>query len=212
MRKSWTTFDKSVEFLYYKTMQKQEYKNTIQTKKKIAAAYLELLIEKPDAICVTEIVKKAEINRGTFYLHFENVKAVEKHIENELAQNFKDLELDFRQIQIDQTPEIILNKFNEILLRDLDFYRLFIRAASETNLMETIKKSLLISISNNFKVMRYVMNYERFKTVVQYIAGGAINVYTDWFKGNIDCTIEELSTNLAMLIKRGLKDFIKDGN
>ena len=193
-------------------MQKQEYKNTIQTKKKIAAAYLELLIEKPDAICVTEIVKKAEINRGTFYLHFENVKAVEKHIENELAQNFKDLELDFRQIQIDQTPEIILNKFNEILLRDLDFYRLFIRAASETNLMETIKKSLLISISNNFKVMRYVMNYERFKTVVQYIAGGAINVYTDWFKGNIDCTIEELSTNLAMLIKRGLKDFIKDGN
>ena len=193
-------------------MQKQEYKNTIQTKKKISAAYLELLIEKPESISVTEIVKKAEINRGTFYLHFENVKAVEKHIENELAQNFKDLELDFRQIQIDQTPETILNKFNEILLRDLDFYRLFIRAASETNLMETIKKSLLISISNNFKVMRYVMNYERFKTVVQYIAGGAINVYTDWFKGNIDCTIEELSTNLAMLIKRGLKDFIKDGN
>ena len=145
-------------------------------------------------------------------MHFENVKAVEKYIETELAKNFKDLELDFRQVQIDQTPEIILNKFNEILLKDLDFYRLFIRAASETNLMDTIKKSLLISISNNFKVMRFVMNYERFKTVVQYIAGGAINVYTDWFKGNIDCSIEELSTNLALLIKHGLKDFIKDGN
>ncbi len=193
-------------------MQKQEYKNTIQTKKKISSAYLKLLIENPEAISVTEIVKRAEINRGTFYLHFENVKAVEKYIENELAQNFKDLELDFRQIQIDKTPEIILNKFNEILLRDLDFYSLFIRAASETNLMETIKKSLLISISNNFKVMQYVMNYERFKTVVQYIAGGAINVYTDWFKGNIDCTIEELSQNLTLLIKHGLKEFIKDGN
>ena len=193
-------------------MQKQEYKNSILTKKKISSAYLQLLIDNPNDISVTEIVKKAEINRGTFYLHFENVKAVEKHIETELAKNFKDLELDFRQVQIDQTPEIILNKFNEILLKDLDFYRLFIRAASETNLMDTIKKSLLISISNNFKVMRFVMNYERFKTVVQYIAGGAINVYTDWFKGNIDCSIEELSTNLALLIKHGLKDFIKDGN
>ena len=193
-------------------MQKQEYKNSILTKKKITSAYLQLLIDNPNDISVTEIVKKAEINRGTFYLHFENVKAVEKHIETELAKNFKDLELDFRQVQIDQTPEIILNKFNEILLKDLDFYRLFIRAASETNLMDTIKKSLLISISNNFKVMRFVMNYERFKTVVQYIAGGAINVYTDWFKGNIDCSIEELSTNLALLIKHGLKDFIKDGN
>ncbi len=193
-------------------MQKQEYKNAIQTKKKISSAYLELLIENKTSITVTEIVKKAGMNRGTFYLHFENIKAVEKHIESELANNFKELELDFRQVQIDKTPEIILNKFNEILLKDLEFYRLFIRAASETNLMETIKKSLLISISNNFKVMRYVMNYERFKTVVQYIAGGAINVYTDWFKGNIDCSIEELSQNLTLLIKNGLKDFIKDGN
>ena len=173
---------------------------------------MELLIDNPGEINVTEIVKRANINRGTFYLHFENIKAVEKHIDSELAKNFKDLELDFRQVQIDQTPEIILNKFNEILLKDLDFYRLFIRAASETRLMETIKKSLLISISNNFKVMQYVMNYERFKTVIQYIAGGAINVYTDWFKGNIDCTIEELSQNLASLIKRGLKDFINYGN
>jgi len=193
-------------------MQKQEYKNAIQTKKKIAQAYLSILVENPNDVNVTAIVKKAELNRGTFYLHFENVKAVEKHIESELAKNFKDLELDFRQVQIDKTPETILNKLNEILTRDLDFYRLFIRAASLTNLMETIKKSLLISISNNFKVMRYVMNFERFKTVVQYIAGGAIDVYTDWFKGNIDCTLEELSANLSLLIKNGLKDFINDGN
>ena len=193
-------------------MQKQEYKNAIQTKKKIAQAYLSILVENPNDVNVTAIVKKAELNRGTFYLHFENVKAVEKHIESELAKNFKDLELDFRQVQIDKTPETILNKLNEILTRDLDFYRRFIRAASLTNLMETIKKSLLISISNNFKVMRYVMNFERFKTVVQYIAGGAIDVYTDWFKGNIDCTLEELSANLSLLIKNGLKDFINDGN
>ena len=193
-------------------MQKQEYKNSIVTKKKIASAYLHLLIEQPEDVSVTEIVKKAEINRGTFYLHFDNIKSVEKHIETELAKNFKDLELDFRQVQIDQTPEIILNKFNEILLKEIDFYRLFITAASQTNLMDAIKKSLLISISNNFKVMRYVMNYERFKTVVQYIAGGALDVYTDWFKGNINCTIEELSNNLVLLIKNGLKDFIKDAN
>ena len=193
-------------------MQKQEYKNAILSKKKIAQAYLSLMVENPNAVSVTEIVKNAGLNRGTFYLHFENVKAVEKFIESELAKNFKDLELDFRQVQIDKTPETIMNKLNEILIKDLDFYRLFIRAASLTNLMETIKKSLLISISNNFKVMRYVMNYERFKTVVQYIAGGAIDVYTDWFKGNINCTLEELSANLSLLIKNGLKDFIKDGN
>ena len=146
-------------------MKKQEYKNAIICKKKIASAYLSLLIESPDAINVTEIVKKAGIHRGTFYIHFENVKMVEKHIETELAKNFKDLETDFRSIQIDKAPEIIIEKLNEILSKDLEFYRLFITAACNTNLMETIKKSILLSISNNFKVMRYVMNYERFKVV-----------------------------------------------
>lgn len=193
-------------------MQKQEYKNSILTKKKITSAYLNLLIEKPETINVTEIVKRSGINRGTFYLHFNNVKAVEQYIESELANNFKNLELDFRYVQINKTPEIILSKLNEILLKDLEFYRLFICAVSKSNLMETIKKSLLISISNNFKVMKYVMNYERFKIVVQYIVCGAIDVYTDWFKGNIDCTIEELSNNLVLLIKNGLKDFIIDEN
>lgn len=193
-------------------MSKQEYKNAIISKHKISSAYLSLMIEDPENINVTSIVKKAGLHRGTFYLHFENVKAVEKHIETELAKNFKELELDFRQVQIDKTPEIILHKLNEILEQDIDFYRLFITAACNTNLMETIRNSILISISNNFKVMRYVMNYERFKVVIQYITGGVINTYTDWFKGNIDCSLEELSSHLTQLIKTGLKDFIKDGN
>ena len=193
-------------------MKKQEYKNAIQSKKKIASAYLALRVENPESVNVTEIVKKAGLHRGTFYIHFDNIKNVEEYIEKELAQNFKALETDFRLIQINQTPEIILHKLNEILKKDLDFYRLFIKAANNTNLMETIRKSILISISNNFKVMRYVMNYERFKTVVQYITGGVINTYTEWFKGEIDCTLEELSEFLTHLIKTGLKEFIGDAN
>ena len=193
-------------------MKKQEYKNAIQSKKKIASAYLSLRIENPEAVNVTEIVKKAGLHRGTFYIHFDNVKSVEEYIEKELAANFKELETDFRSIQINQTPEIILHKLNEILEKDLDFYRLFIKAANNTNLMETIRKSILISISNNFKVMKFVMNYERFKTVVQYITGGVINAYTEWFKGEIECSLEELSVFLTDLIKTGLKEFITDAN
>lgn len=193
-------------------MIKQEYKNAIISKKKIASAYLKLMVESPNNVTVTEIVKIAGLNRGTFYLHFNNVKEVEEFIGNELSENFKDLETDFRQIQIDKTPETILNKLNEIIQKDLDFYRLFIKAASGTSLMDIVKKSVLISISNNFKVMRYVMNYERFKVVVQYVTGGVMDTYTDWLKGNIDCSLEELSLHLSNLIKTGLKEFINNEN
>ena len=190
---------------------KAEYKNAIQSRRKICSAYLTLLTETNNKFSVTDIVKLAGINRGTFYLHFENLQAVEKSIIEELANNFKVLEQDFRQAEIDKTPELILNKFNEILLKDLDYYRLIINASENYNLIEKIKVSILTAISNNFKIMQYVMNYDHFKMVVQYIVGGVIDTYIDWFKGNLTCSIEEISSFLSKLIKGGLKGCINYG-
>ncbi len=192
-------------------MKKQEYKNAKLSKKRIASAYLKLLVENKGNLNVSEIVRGANINRGTFYLHFENIHAVNKYIENELAQNFKELEDEFREIQVDLTPEIILKKLNEILLKDLEFYRLIINAGS-SNLMERIKDMILISMSNNFKIMQYVTNFERFKVVIQYIVGGGIDAYINWLNGKINCSIEELCEYLTTLIKNGLKGVINYGN
>ena len=193
-------------------MKKQEYKNAIACKKNIAASYLALLVENPNNINVTEIVKKAGIHRGTFYIHFENIKAVENYIEFQLAENFKSLETDFRSIEIDKTPDIIIHKFNEIIEKDVEFYRLFITAAYNSNLMDKIQNSIILLISNNFKIMQYVTNYDRFKVVIHYITGGIINTYTDWFKGNISCTLNELSIYLTSLIKTGLQEFVAHEN
>jgi len=192
-------------------MQKQEYKNARLSKKKIASAYLKLLIENPTGLNVTEIVKNAGVNRGTFYLHFENIKAVDEFIQTELAMKFKDLEDGFREIQVDLTPEIILNKLNEILLKDIEFYKLIINA-SNSNLMEKIKNIILVALSNNFMVMRYVTNYERFKVVIQYVVGGAIDTYVNWLNGKINCTLDELCEYLTALIKQGLKGVINYGS
>ena len=192
-------------------MQKQEYKNAKQSKRKITSAYLKLLIEKPSNLNVTEIVKTAGINRGTFYLHFENVEAVYEFIQTELASKFKELEDEFREIQVDLSPETIMRKLNEILLKDIDYYKLIVNAGS-SSLMEKIKDIILKSISNNFMIMRYVSNYERFKVVIQYVVGGAIDAYVNWLNGKINCTIDELCEYLTTLIKHGLKGVINYGN
>lgn len=55
-------------------MAKAEYRSSLRSKKLIINALVDLLDEKPlDKITVTDIVKKADINRGTFYAHYENV-------------------------------------------------------------------------------------------------------------------------------------------
>lgn len=186
---------------------KATYKNSILNRKKIFQAYLTLLVEHKK-VSVTEIVKLANINRGTFYLHFENVEEVGKALEADLAENFKVLESRFRMSEIDQSPEIIVEEFNKILLKDLDFYKLLANVATTYNLLNQIKISIFKLISNNFKIMRYVMNYERFKMVVQFIVGGILEVYLDWLKGNISCEIEEISRTICQIIKVGLKGYL----
>lgn len=190
-------------------MKKAEYKNSILSKKKIASTYLKLLIKTGSKFTVTDVVNAVGMNRGTFYLHFKNLDDVAKYIEDELASNFKELEIDFRMTDIDHFPEVMIERLNELLSKDIDYYRLIITATGNSNLMEKIKNSILKSISNNFKIMKYVTNYENFKMVVQYVVGGVVNVYTDWFKGNINCMLDDLKKFLPMLIRQGLKGIIR---
>lgn len=190
-------------------MKKAEYKNSILSKKKIASTYLKLLIKTGNKFTVTDVVNAVGMNRGTFYLHFKNLDDVAKYIEDELASNFKELEIDFRMTDIDHFPEVMIERLNELLSKDIDYYRLIITATGNSNLMEKIKNSILKSISNNFKIMKYVTNYENFKMVVQYVVGGVVNVYTDWFKGNINCMLDDLKKFLPMLIRQGLKGIIR---
>lgn len=190
---------------------KAEYKNAILSKKKICSAYLKLLVEKGKGFTVTDLVKLAQINRGTFYLHYSSLAEVEQTIAEDLANKFKGLERDFRQIEIDKSPEIIVNKLNEILSKDLEFYRLIIKAKDTYYFIEKIKNYIVKSISNNFMIMRYVMNYENFKIIVQYIVCGVLDTYIDWFKGNINCSLDELGFILCKMIKGGLKGYLNYG-
>lgn len=46
----------------------------VKTKRAIQTNFLELLSHKPiDKVSVTELVKKAEISKGTFYLHYLDI-------------------------------------------------------------------------------------------------------------------------------------------
>ena len=186
------------------------YSSTVARKRQIAKAYMELL-NTQNKFSVTDLVNQAKVNRGTFYLHFKNLMDVENYIENYLAQNFKPLEADFRLTDISKTPEVILNKLNEILLRDLDFYKVIIKAENNA-LIKKLQKSVFISISNNFEIMKYVTKIEYFDITVREIVGGCTGVYAEWIKGKINCPIEEVSDFLSKLIRNGLNGVIKYGN
>ena len=62
-------------------MAKAEYRSAIRSRKLIIDALADLLQEKPlDKITVTDVVSRADINRGTFYAHFRDIPDVVDHL------------------------------------------------------------------------------------------------------------------------------------
>lgn len=189
-----------------------EYKNAIATKRKIEMTYLRLMAEGKENFSVTDIVNLAKINRGTFYLHFNNKQEVDNAIYQELSLKFKAIENNLRMSDIDKAPESVLNQINQIIKQDLEFFKLVVAASANESLFDLIKTTILSIINNNFKVMQYIFNMERFTMVCQYIVGGILNTYKAWFNKQITCSLDDLSAYISRLIRDGLKGCIRYDN
>ena len=71
-------------------MAKAEYRSSIRSKKMIQQALADLLQEKPlNKITVTDIVTRAQINRGTFYAHYTDIANVLDHL---IQQTFSQIQ------------------------------------------------------------------------------------------------------------------------
>ena len=66
--------------------------SSFKTKAAIRAAFAEMLEEKGDLdkITVTELVRRADINRSTFYLHYSDIYDIVSEIENSLMNEILD--------------------------------------------------------------------------------------------------------------------------
>ena len=64
---------------------KMENSSSQKTRKKIQTAFAKLVSEKKDInkITVTELVKLADITRGTFYTHYDNIYDIAKNLQDD---------------------------------------------------------------------------------------------------------------------------------
>ena len=68
---------------------KEVNRSSEKTKNAIKLAFAQLLKEKKELkkITVSELVKKADINRGTFYIHYDSIFGVAEEFESEIMES-----------------------------------------------------------------------------------------------------------------------------
>ncbi len=73
-------------------MTEREDKRVRRTKKLLRQALTRLMMQKEfQSITVTDVVREADINRGTFYAHYRDVYDLRERIESEMISDFRSM-------------------------------------------------------------------------------------------------------------------------
>lgn len=190
--------------------QKKEYRSAVRSRNLIRQAFVELLKEKTfEKITVTDIVKKADINRSTFYAHYPDVMGVVEAIEEEILDYTQSIlqEMDFKDLL--ENPKLFLKKIVILLEENQELYQLLSNSNIMINHLEKVKGVLIERTINSVEIPDEYKNSFEFEFKVRFFMGGAIDVCTQWLNGDIECSLNELTEELAKLIVRVNKDLSK---
>ena len=181
--------------------QKAEYRSAKRSRALIRQAYTELLKEKDlNKITVTDIVKRADINRGTFYAHYPDVRGVTEEIENEFIDEMLNILSEFKYDNFFQNPTPLLLRISRFLEKDEDFYKVLIRSNNSEIFLEKLKAVFSNHMLSDTDIPNDLKNTKTVKLRISYFAGGIVNVYKQWFMGELDCNLNDIALEISKLL------------
>ena len=183
--------------------EKKEYRSAARSRRMIRQAFLELLKEKPlERITVTDIVQRADVNRSTFYAHYPDVVGVVEEISNEIieyTQAFME-KIEFSDFFINPSPHLL--ELIQIADENIELYRWLCNSSVGAAHLERVKDVLIERTLQTTKPSDKYKTAAEYEFSVRFFMGGVVDVYTQWMKGKLDCTLDEVTEQLAQMIAR----------
>ena len=182
----------------------------IKTKKLIKTALSELIQEKGfDHVTITDLTQRANINRGTFYLHYQDKYDLLEKFENEVldeintnAENYiKSIkDIDFLGEDFSNEIKPFINKIFTYIKENYIIMKVILGPKSDMRFQNKIKKALNILLTekgwdNYFDSQNTFVSKNYF---ISYLVSAHIGVIRQW----IDSGMNESAENMAEMISK----------
>lgn len=107
----------------------QEDKRIRRTKKLLRQALTRLMEQKEfQSITVSDVVREADINRGTFYAHYRDVYDLREQIESGMIADLRAMIAELRTDEIDVLLRPVLSRTMDYLAENREIVRALLRA------------------------------------------------------------------------------------
>lgn len=171
-------------------------RRVLRTKRMLKDALLELLKDREiEEITISELCRKADVNRNTFYAHYSVPADLLREIEDDLVSSIlKQVAPDIQQgnyrllltnVFTSLANSAPMNKVMQYSIRSGDLMRKFINQV----------KPQVIAIYEK----QFCLSKEDINIVYEYTTGGTVTLLKEWIEGNFQETPEEMAEKAAKL-------------
>lgn len=186
-------------------------RRTLRTKKTLKEAFTSLLEEKGfNNLTITDITLRADINRGTFYLHYMDKYDLLEQIENELFEDLKEYLAqsavgDIQNITTYDKPVPFVTKLFEYMKNNGRFMKVILSPNGDPYFQSKLKSFMQVNLFANEEIARIILgsmlipqNY-----FISYIISAHIGVVQQWLEDNDGRSPEEMALILSKMFLLG---------
>ncbi len=172
----------------------------IKTKKAIHQAFIQLLKEKSlNQITIAELSEKADLGRGTFYLHYRDIYDLYEKVEEELYNELTEIFDQFKPYTTSESLLLLTTAVAKFIDQKRELFLLLIQSNANGNVLHKIKEIFKDKVLTD-ECYQQISTYEQLEAL--FIVSGVIGVVEEWIVADLDLTLKEVSTILHQLLMK----------
>jgi len=194
-------------------MSKQKIDRRIARTKRLIREALAALIEEKgfESITVSDITSKADINRGTFYLHYQDKFDLLEKCESEIFQEIEDIAKDIkvddlRKFSRNQKPLAYSVKLLEYIKDNAAFMKAVLGPNGNVTFQIKLKEYIKANIGKVF-LKEAEANEDRMKVpreyLLSYIVSAHLGVIQQWLQNELKESPQEIAQYIGIITVEG---------
>ena len=165
-----------------------------RTKKLLKQALAQLMDEKDfKDITVKDITERADLNRGTFYLHYTDTYDILNKIEDEILKNIQNM-IDQNIEKTNASDSVIpaLKPIAEYIMENADICRCLINNKASVDFIEKFQNLIYDNCSDIIKRRHNVKDSKQNEFYLSFITLGIIGMVKKWLETKPMVSAEEI--------------------
>ncbi len=178
----------------------EENRSVRNTRRRLREGLLRLLEQKPiHEISVKELTELADVNRGTFYFHYQDIYDLLGKMEDEFFEQL-DRMLSETPVRGSEDGYPFLHAIFSFLGENRDFCRIMLGPHGDMQFVDRVKQRVDAQCAAIWRSLAPEADRQRYEMYNAFIINGCIGLIQEWLSGRSGLTEESVTELSAAII------------